>query len=401
MDKHAHEHPLCNQLMKDFARPEVLYLAGLFHDIAKGRGGDHSALGKMDAARFCRQHDLPREDRELVTWLVAQHLAFSKTAQSRDLTDPDVIAEFAATMPSERHLVALYLLTVADIQGTNPKIWNAWKSQLLESLFAATRRHQAGGQQTDSDADIRARAAEKLDIPATTRDAFWAQLDTSYFLQHDADEITWHTRQLAPHLHAATPIVKARVARIGKGLQVMVYCPDQPYLFARICHFFATMRFSIMEARVHVTRHGYALDSFLVMDPSKGKAGYRDAIHRIEHELARQIAAAEPLPAPPTGRADRQLRHFPIAPQVEIEADGKGGYRLSLIAGDYPGLLARIARVLAQHRIDLFSARINTLGARAEDVLHIRGEELAVPEKIEALRGELLRQMGEEAQRMR
>ncbi|MDR2195049.1 MAG: [protein-PII] uridylyltransferase [Gallionellaceae bacterium] len=394
LDRHAREHPLCNRLMREFARPEALYLAGLFHDIAKGRGGDHSALGKIDAARFCQQHNLTREDRELVAWLVAQHLYFSRTAQTRDLTDPDVIAEFSANIPNERHLVALYLLTVADIQGTNPKIWNAWKSQLMESLFLAAQRYMAGDTHADSAAEIRAHVAEKIgaDLAPEIREMFWAQLDTPYFLQHDADEIAWHTRLLASHLNASAPLVNARPAPGGEGLQVMVYCPDQPFLFARICTFFARLRYNIAEARIHVTHHGYALDSFLVL--SAERMADDEAIHRIERELAQQIARAERLPAPPTGRADRQLRHFPITPEIHIEANGKNGYRLSLIAGDTPGLLARVARVLAQHRIDLFSARINTLGARAEDVLYIRGATLAQPEKVEALREELLRQMG-------
>ena len=145
----AHENPLCSKLIQEFARPEVLYIAGLFHDIAKGRGGDHSLKGRADAARFCKQHGMNREDSELVVWLVENHLTLSATAQKQDLSDQEVIAAFAAKMKNDRYLVALYLLTVADIRGTSPNVWNAWKAKLLEDLFWAARRYMAGGKIAD------------------------------------------------------------------------------------------------------------------------------------------------------------------------------------------------------------------------------------------------------------
>ena len=135
----AHEFPLCSKLFTEFASPHLLYLAALFHDIAKGRGGDHSKLGTIDAMRFCKQHGLSKEDSQLVSWLVASHLIMSSTAQKSDLSDPQVIEQFSSLMQDERHLTALYLLTVADIRGTSPKVWNAWKAKLLETLFLSTR----------------------------------------------------------------------------------------------------------------------------------------------------------------------------------------------------------------------------------------------------------------------
>jgi [protein-PII] uridylyltransferase len=396
LEKHAHEHPLCHTLMKDFARPEVLYIAGLFHDIAKGRGGDHAQLGRADAARFCKQHGLTNEDSELVVWLVGQHLAFSHTAQTQDLSDQDVIAEFAEKIPNERNLVALYLLTVADVQGTSPKVWNVWKGKLFEDLFRLTRRYMVGGKIADQVGEIRARTREQLNLYAIApevHELLWAQFDAQYFLHHEPHEIAWHTRYLAHRVNSATPVVKARLSRIGEGIQVMVYCPDQPYLFARICSFFEKLHYNIMEAKIHTTQHGYALDSFLVMDASNSKTSYRDVMNYIEYELAQQIIRAEPLSAPQAGRVSRQLKHFPITPQVSIEADAKGKHRLTIIAGDRPGLLARIAHVLAHHHINLHSAKINTLGARAEDTLHITGAALEHPEEIAALREELLKQV--------
>ncbi|MGA8147368.1 MAG: [protein-PII] uridylyltransferase [Gallionellaceae bacterium] len=394
--RHSHEQPLCSRLMKDFARPEVLYVAGLFHDIAKGRGGDHSLKGRNDAARFCKQHGLVDEDTQLVVWLVEHHLAMSATAQKQDLSDQDVIASFASKVPDERYLVALYLLTVADIRGTSPKVWNAWKAKLLEELFNATRRFMTGGKVADRVGDIRTRSRELLNLYAIVPEAYeslWAQFDSEYFLRHEPDEIAWHTRLLARRVNSSSPIVKARLSRIGEGIQVMVYSPDQPLLFARICSFFAEMHYNIMEARIHTTHHGYALDSFQVLDAGSARTPYRDVMNYIEFELARQIIDGRPLPDLHAGRISRQLRHFPISPEVGITGDDKGNYQLSILAGDRPGLLARIARVLANHQVNLLNAKINTLGARAEDTFWIRGTTLKQPQAIESLRKELLQQI--------
>jgi [protein-PII] uridylyltransferase len=396
LPKHAHEFPLCNRLMADFARPEVLYIAGLFHDIAKGRGGDHSIKGKPDALRFCRDHGLMKEDRELVAWLVEYHLAMSSTAQRQDLSDQNVIGRFAANIPNERYLVALYLLTVADIRATSPKLWNAWKGKLLEDLFHATRRYMAGGKIADQAGEIRARAKEQLNLYAIDEaryELLWAQLDTNYFLRHEPHEIAWHTRQLAWRANSEAPIVKTRLSRIGEGLQVMVYCTDRPYLFERICTFFARLHYNIVQANIHTTLHGYALDSFMVMAAGDSREGHRDAMAYIEHELAAEIARNDIPSAPRFGRISRQLKHFPLEPSVRVVADEKNRHILNVVAGDRPGLLARIAHVLARHHIDLQNAKINTLGGRAEDTFWVTGEALNNPEAAESLREELLRQV--------
>lgn len=386
--EHAHEFPLCSKLIMDFARPEVLYIAGLMHDIAKGRGGDHSQLGRTDAKRFCKQHGLTREDTDLVVWLVEHHLTMSATAQKQDLSDQDVIGNFAAKAKNDRYLVALYLLTVADIRGTSAKVWNAWKGKLLEDLFWATRRYMLGGKMADQVGDIRQRAVEKLSLYAIAPEIYellWAQLDADYFMRHEPHEIAWHTRMLAHRVNSHSAIVKARLSNIGEGIQVMVYSPDQAYLFARICGFFERMNYNIMEAKVHTTQHGYALDSFLVMDAGNDKTAYRDVMNYIEYELEQLLAKFELPQSPKIGRASRQQKHFPIAPQVNISRDEKGSHQLSITAGDRPGLLARIAHVLAQHKIEIRSAKINTLGARAEDTFWIAGDVLAQPQAIAIL----------------
>ena len=388
----AQEIPLCSKLMSEFARPEVLYIAGLFHDIAKGRGGDHSQLGKKDARAFCVQHQLGNADTDLIVWLVEHHLTLSATAQKQDLSDPEVIAAFADKIKNDRYLVALYLLTVADIRGTNPEIWNAWKARLMEDLFRQTRRYLSDGRVADRLGEIRHAAADALNLYALPPDSYqllWAQLDDSYFLDHDPQEIAWHTRLLAFKVNADTPIVKARLSRAGEGLQVMVYCPDQRALFARICNFFARMNYTIAEAKIHTTQHGYALDSFQIMEASHGDTAYRDIMTYIEFELAQQIAQAKPVVLATSRRVSRQLKYFPINTETEIKPDNKGMYVLSLVAGDRPGLLAHIALVLDKHNIRLHRAKINTLGSRAEDIFWISGAALAQPEQTKALRAAL------------
>lgn len=386
--EHAHELPLCSKLIKDFARPEVLYISGLFHDIAKGRGGDHSQLGRADAMRFCKHHDMTREDIDLVVWLVESHLIMSSTAQKQDLSDQDVIAAFAIKVKNDRYLVALYLLTVADIRGTSAKVWNAWKGKLLEDLFWATRRFMLGGKIADQIGEIRQRTVETLSLYAIAPEVYellWAQLDPEYFMHHEPHEIAWHTRLLAHRVNTREPIVKARLSNIGEGLQILVYSPDQAYLFARICEFFEHLNYNIMEAKIHTTQHGYALDSFLVLNAGSDNTSYRDVMNYIEYELEQLLVKKEHPKSPKIGRVSRQQKHFPIAPVISITMDEKGNHQLSIIAGDRPGLLARIAHVLAHHKIAISSAKINTLGDRAEDILWISGTTLVHPQAIETL----------------
>jgi [protein-PII] uridylyltransferase len=399
--QHAHEYPLCSRLIGDFARPEVLYVAGLFHDVAKARGGDHSILGSRDARRFCRQHGLAPEDTGLVAWLVEQHLSMSATAQKQDIADPAVVAAFAAKVGTERRLFALYLLTVADIRGTSPKVWNAWKAKLLEDLFHAKKAHLTGrpGEQhlQDSLDARRAEALRQLRLYAVTDGAeqkLWQRLDSVYFQRHAADEIAWHARHLYFRVDSKDPVVKARLARDGAGLQVMVYLPDQKELFARICGFFGQARLSILEARIHTTRHGYALDTFVLHDPGNPNASYREAISFIEYELKRALTERPPLEPPAGGRISRHLKHFPLSPEVRIFPDDKGThFILEIIAGDRPGLLARIAYTLAKANVNVASAKVNTLGERAEDAFLLEGARLHDPAALLKLETALYEQL--------
>lgn len=392
----AHEYPLCSRLMSEFDKPELLYLAALFHDIAKGRGGDHSALGRLDALRFCRAHGLPGDDGELVAWLVAQHLVMSSTAQKKDLADPKVIADFAALVASERRLIALYLLTVADIRGTSPKVWNAWKGKLLEDLFWSTRRF-LGGDTDPTGHRLQSRqklALEKLRlyaIPDGAHQKLWQQLDTAYFLRHDAREVAWHTRVLNYRVDAQEPVVKARVSPVGEGIQIMIYVRDRKNLFAQICAFFGSIQYSISEARIYTTLHGYALDTFQVMNPADAEVNYRDLLNYVEHELTGRLRDNAPLPPPVKGRLSRRLKNFPVTPEVSLRPDERGSaYYLNVTAGDRPGLLSSIARVLVAYGVDLHNAKINTMGERAEDTFVVMGEVLKDTRQVLRLESDLL-----------
>ena len=381
MSEHAHEYPFCSQLISNFPRRWLLYVAALFHDIAKGRGGDHSKLGTVDAAQFCEDHSIGPEDSELVVFLVEHHLTMSTVAQKHDLSDPDVIESFARLVKDERHLTALYLLTVADIRGTSPKVWNAWKAKLLEDLYRITLR-VLGGEPHSADRELKNRQEEALatlrlyGLPADAHEKLWKQLDMAYFLRHEASDIAWQTRALWDRLDSEAPVVRCRLAPIGEGLQVAVYIKDQPDLFARICSYFDRKNFSILDAKIHTTRHGYALDTFLVTEQNFAKS-YRDIINLIEHEVCELLTSQAPLAAPTRGRLSRLSRTFPFAPTVDLRPDDKGQYYLlSIAANDRNGLLYAIANVLARYRINLHTAKIMTLGERVEDVFLIDGQAL-------------------------
>jgi [protein-PII] uridylyltransferase len=379
--EHAHEYPFCSQLAAGWDKPYVLYIAALFHDIAKGRGGDHSQLGARDVRQFCRQHEIEPEDCKLVEFLVREHLSMSRIAQKEDLSNPDIIAAFARRVGNERYLTALYLLTVADIRGTSPKVWNAWKGKLLEDLYRYTLR-SLGGRAPDPHAEIEARKREALvqlslhALPFEAHKKLWDTLDVGYFMRHDAGDIAWHTRHLSRHVGSAKTLVRARLSPVGEGLQVLVYTPDQPDLFARICGYFEQAGFSILDAKVHTAKDGQALDTFQVVSSMLPEHN-RELVTMVESELQHTIAQAGPLPTPSRGRVSRRVKSFPIAPRVNLAPDEKAQrWLLSVSASDRVGLLYSIARVLARHKINLQLAKITTLGERVEDTFLIDGPEL-------------------------
>ncbi len=379
--EHAHEYPFCSQLAGGWDKPWVLFVAALFHDIGKGRGGDHSQIGAMEVRRFCRQHGVAREDAKLIEFLVREHLTMSNVAQKQDLSDPDVITAFAQRVGNERYLTALYLLTVADIRGTSPKVWNAWKGKLLEDLYRATLR-VLGGRAPDAQAMIEARKREALvllalsALPFEAHKKLWDTLDVSYFMRHEAADIAWHTRHLSRHVGTQQPVVRARQSLAGEGLQVLVYAPDQSDLFARICGYFDRAGFSILDARVHTAHNGYALDTFQVVSATL-QGHYRELTHMVENDLSHAIVQGGPLPEPGRKRVSRRVKSFPITPRVTLRPDEKAQrWLLGISASDRAGLLYLVARVLARHNLSVQLAKVSTLGERVEDTFLIQGAEL-------------------------
>ncbi|WP_274571154.1 [protein-PII] uridylyltransferase [Neisseria leonii] len=371
-EEHAHELPFASAQMAAFDKPHILYLAALFHDIAKGRGGDHAQLGVADARRFAEDHFLDAADTALLCWLVEDHLLMSLTAQKEDIGDPAVIERFCAKVQTPERLAALYLLTVADIRGTNPKIWNSWKANLLETLFQTANRRFSG--QTDSRALLSSRrqeaAAEVLaqaGFDTKQQRRLWQALGDAYFVRHEKQEIVWHLPHLAADPEAACVQIRPYLA--PGLLQVMVYLPNRPRLFARLCRIFSRNQLDIAAARAFVSAHDYVLDTFLVQLP----AGFDEAdtertIRRLNSELHAFIAGNARIDGG-GGRPGRRARHLPIPPVVELVADEEhaGWYSLDVIAVNRPYLLADIADVFNRHGISLRYAKINTLDERAED----------------------------------
>ena len=388
-----HEFPLCSTLFSEFKQPYLLYLAAIFHDIAKGRGGDHSELGTVDARRFCHLHGLPREQTNLVAWLVEMHLKMSSTAQKSDLSDPEVINQFAQLVQTEERLIALYLLTVADIRGTSPNVWNAWKARLLENLFVQTRRVLKETLNTQTQISLRKQEViqklQSFDIGESSVKSLWTAFGDSYFARFDGDQIAWQTRLLMPHQQSLKPIVRARLSPKGDGIQVMIFSPDQAEIFARICHFFESMGYNVAQAQIFTTQHGYALDNFTVLEPETKLVSYNGLLKHIEVGLSTQLDPKATIPAPLKGRVSRQVKHLPISTQVNIHAEDNSHFHtLEIIANDKPGLLALMAHTFLEHNVALHNAKINTLGNRIEDSFLISGleEQTLTAEQVIALK---------------
>ncbi len=424
LPRFADQHRFCSELMQGFERIEVLYLAALFHDIAKGRGGDHSELGTADATRFCKIIGLNQADTELVSWLVAMHLQMSATAQKQDLSDPEVIAQFSARVENERRLTALYLLTVADIRGTSPHVWNSWKAQLLEELFVSTRRalrQAASGEAPNSAVLVEAKrtaalklftAAEhetELFVALSALTPLWRNLEDRYFQRFEVSEIAWHAQSLWQHTDTEKAIVKARASTISDGVQVLVYTPDQGGLFARITAYFERLHLDIVAAKIASTNHGYALDTFQIspkIAPVKNAVNTKASaitinpealaglVEQIERELMRELRSDKKTEIV-NHRISRQIRHTAFAPDVRIRAlaIAKNAtaplFEIAVSCADQPGLLSRIARFFITNKIDLIEARIATLGARAEDIFIVRLTENHAVTDIAALQKSL------------
>lgn len=400
---YAHEYPLCSQIISEMNNTWRLVLAGLFHDIAKGRGGSHEELGAEEVRRFGEQFSLAPEDIDYVEFLVRHHLLMSRVAQKKDITNPEVVAGFARIVNTKEKLDGLFLLTVADIRATSPKVWNAWKEQLLTELYRNTLTMIEGCTESFTRSSVfamhRQKAMQLVDaagIPAVVRDEFWKELNIVYFLRHSPEDIAWHTSQLAWDPKISVPVVRAKRTHVAGAVEVLVYARDQKDLFARVVAFFEREGLSVLDARIHTTLHGWALDTFLVssridVDDPLAQDEVSALCARIEERLARIILEARPLPQPKRGKLSRRSRNFPTPPIVDIERDeSQRSWVLQVTCSDRLGLLFAIAVVLARHSINLATAKISTMDERVEDVFLIEGTALENPEHVVQIENELL-----------
>ncbi|ABI57209.1 [protein-PII] uridylyltransferase [Alkalilimnicola ehrlichii MLHE-1] len=396
--RHAHEFPQCNTIMARLPKPELLYLAALFHDIAKGRGGDHSELGARDAYDFCIQHGLGAYDARLVSWLVRSHLLMSMTAQRKDISDPEVITEFARRVGDQIHLDYLYLLTVADIRSTNPSLWNSWRDALLAELYVLTKRALRRGLGNPIDkrelinetqAQSRRRLRQRGLHHMTVR-AIWRRLADDYFLRHSAEEIAWHTEAIAAARPEDLPIVLVKQRGPRGGTELFIYARDNRYVFARTVSTLDRLGLNIQDARIITTDQGYTLDSYLVLEDNGEPVTDEGRCREMVERLRTSLADAHRPPDLAEHRLPRRLKHFSTPTQINFSTDGPNQRTvLELITGDRPGLLAQVGQAFSQCRVKLKNAKIATIGERAEDVFFItddQDEPLADPVQFRCLR---------------
>ncbi|MDL2059709.1 [protein-PII] uridylyltransferase [Mesosutterella sp. AGMB02718] len=399
--EHAHEFPLLSEIMGELPETWRIIVAALFHDIGKGRGGNHSLLGEADARAFCEACGISREDTEFIAFLVREHLTMSRVAQKQDIADPEVIKAFASVVKNAERLKALYLLTVCDIRATGPKVWNDWKGALLEQLYRATLA-QLGGNLPTRSSLLELRKAAALDLArgagVTTEECekIWASLDVAYFLRHSAEDIAWHASALSSWTGAGA-LVRARPAPRLSGIEVLVCAPDRAGLFTTLVGCLQRCRTSVLDARIHTTRDGRALDTFLVMDLGR-RPDPQEAAQAIAETVSRALASDKPLPPVKLGPLSRHSRHFPIRPVVLIEPDALGNsWLLSIICNDRPGLLYTISSVLSRSGVNLQTARISTLGERAEDIFQIDGAPLKDPAECLKISREIVESIAPDA----
>ena len=370
------EFPVACPIWATLPKPEILLLAALFHDIAKGRGGDHSVLGEDDARAFCTQLGLPRADIDRVAWLVRWHLLMSTTAQRQDITDPDVVQRFADLVGDRERLGQLYLLTIADIIGTSPRLWNAWKDRLLSDLYTATRYALRSDVNLPRDASERVRECSEHALALLMNDGYaeaevvrvWADFPQLSFMRHRPEQIAWQTRSILA-AHGAVPLVAVQPFSVRGSTELFIYTPDRDGLFATVTAVLDRLRFSVMESRILSSPTGMALDTSLLLEAETQQPA--SAVRAQELQQRLQLELEHPTGMRPCKRnMTRHQKHFQTPPRITFHAAGDRT-QLALVGTDRPGLLAAVAQVMLNTEVRVHDARIATFGERVEDFFQI------------------------------
>ncbi len=407
LSRYDHEFPLCSNIMQSLPKPEMAYLAALFHDIAKGRGGDHATLGSEEARDFCLEHGMSRYDARLVEWLVQHHLLLSLTAQKKDVNEPQVVHEFAKQVSDQTHLDYLYLLTVADIRGTNPDLWNSWKASLCVQLYHNTSRALSHGLENPIDKEELVYEIQQDALlllheqhkDAQTVFALWAAFSDEYFLHHSTEEIAWHASCLDGQLGSGIPHVFLRQQAVRGGTAVCIHSTQDEFIFGRITAALAELGLTVLDASLMPMKDGDRLDTYVIQEDNGEPILDSERLTEIEQLLRREIHRHNALPMAVTRRAPRQVRMFSTPTKVQFDNDPVNLRTvLEISTADRPGLLSLIGQALGQCQIRLQNAKITTVGERAEDVFFITDSHdhpIEDPMVREQLRSALLSRLGE------
>ena len=379
----AHEFPLVSNVVKNLPKIELLYIAGLYHDIAKGRGGDHSKLGMNDAVDFCERHHLSSWDVKLVSWLVDKHLLMSMTAQRKDISDPEVIHEFASIMGDKLHLDYLYSMTVADIRATNPELWNSWRASLMSQLYLNTKQALRSGLENPQNREDRItdkkdsakKALLQRGVDTHQIDSIWAHLDDEYFVRESAVNIAWHSELIANSQGVGPIVALQELTRIdGEGAtQVFIYTKDGDFLFANTTATLERLRLNVQGARIFTSTHGYCLDTFTVLEELGSPVG--DSLARVDEIKAALSSSFEDkhqATRAPQYRQTRKDKYFASKVIVRLLNHPERRYStLEINCPDHPGILASVGKLFVEESINIKDARITTLGERVEDLFYI------------------------------
>jgi len=397
LPEYADTYPLCQKILKKIPKQELLYLSGLFHDIAKGRQGDHAKLGAKDAVDFCKRHGLSTYDADFVGWLVENHLILSKTAQREDINDPEVINKFAIKVGDREHLNYLYLLTVADVSGTNPELWNVWKDSLFSQLYNETTRALRRGLENPFNKEDRIKKTKRIALELVGKRAkskfdieqHWGSLGEDYFIRYSPDEIAWHTNSIAENTRQQYPLIKVRQQTTRGGTEIFVYMENQDNIFATTTRILDQLGLTIVDARIIASTHGYTLDTYIVLDKSgeaiKDKSDKKKIAQKLDEALSNLEKRMKKISRPRT----RKQKVFPIQTRVHFTQDEKNNRTImEVIASDRPGFLSRVGTALALSNVRLHGAKIATYGSRVEDIFFITDKEdqpITDPVKFESL----------------